>query len=165
MSRSRRNPGHQRSSNAPDKNIEPPTTMNATSANLSPSTSSSHLDRRDPPDDEEADHFQSEPHEQHRGPGRMLDRVVEVPGIHEPQEDGQAKRTRAHEDRAPSLLGGDRVSMAQQFEPLANDLAQPIEGLGQVPARRPLDSDGRAEEHHITGWDPLGQLRERIARV
>ena len=61
----------------------------AVSATLSASISSSHLDLGDPPDHDEADHFESEPHEQHHGAGRMLDGLVEVVGVDESQQHRQ----------------------------------------------------------------------------
>src|SRR4029453_16402471 len=55
--------------------------------------------------------------------------------------------------------------IAQNLEPLANDLGQPFEDLRQVAAGSSLDSDRGAEKPNVLSSDPTLKPEQGVARV
>src|SRR5688572_21967772 len=81
------------------------------------------------------------------------------------EDDGERNRAQPDENRAPAVLRRKHARVAEELVPFADHLAETIEHLGQVAARRPLDRDGRAEEFYILGWNALLQSSKSLADI
>src|SRR5437899_8343375 len=64
-----------------------------------------------------------------------------------------------------AMLRCEHPCIAQNLEPLANDLGQPFEDLRQVAAGSSLDPDRGAEEPNVLGSDPSLEPEQSVARV
>src|SRR5688572_20429547 len=148
-SRSRRIAGQSRRTSSPLTRVTPSTTTKATTAYVSGFMAASHLDLGDAPDHEEADGLHDEARAEEQGRQGGLHHGREVARVQQLEDHGEGDRADPHADGRPAVLGREGTRMAQDLEPLADHLAQPIQDLREVPARAALDGDGGAEEPDV----------------
>src|SRR5262249_24392224 len=143
----------------------PPTSTKATATSVSVVMTASHFDLRQAPDDQEANDLEGEPGAQEHRCRRRLDQWIEVSRRQEVEDDREQHRAEPDEDRGVPLLGGQHAGMAQQLAPLADDVAETVEELGQVSTGASLNPHGVAEELYVLERDPLVQTRQGLTGV
>src|SRR5262245_11092775 len=121
--------------------VTPTTRTNVTIATVSGFMGASHLDLGDAPHHEEADGLHGEARAQKHGREGRLQHGREVAGAHQLEHDGEGHRAQPHADGRPAVLGRQGAGVAQDFEALPDDLAQPVQDLGEIPAGAALDED------------------------
>src|SRR5215475_2511011 len=145
--------------------VTPTTRRNVTIATVSGFMSASYLDLGDAPHHEEADRLHGEARAQKHGREGRLQHGREVAGAHQLEHDSEGYRAQPHADGRPAVLGRKRAGMAQDLEALADDLAEPVQDLGEISAGAALDEDRGAEEPDVVGRRALRQPRERLAGI
>ncbi len=85
------------------------------------------------------------------------------PGLsieHDGDDDGRHAHQQRHREAS---LGGIDAHLAQNLEPLADDIGEVVEDLGEVAAGLALEHDGSDEEFDVNQGHALGQIDERVA--
>src|SRR5207247_8510657 len=85
-------------------------------------------------------------------------------GIEQVQADAKEKgQKRQNKPRQPAL-GGVHAYLPLQLEPLANDISDFFQNLGQVSATLFLNQYGRDDNMHVMNGDARRQVQHRLAQ-
>src|SRR5213593_874279 len=164
-SRPRCTTGHNLSSAIEARTVTPATMTKERRMAVIGFMAASHLDLGDAPDHEEADHFHDEPSQDQGRTDRIVDEGIEESRIDDLEHHSEDQRAESDQDSRPFMLRGEDPRIAQNLEPFANDLGQPVKDLCQVPPRSSLDPDRGAEEPNVLGSHPTLEPEEGVARV
>jgi hypothetical protein len=83
-------------------------------------------------------------------------------GLMKDQRDRQERREGEQDVSRDAAVRGIHPHLAQDLEPLADDVREVLEDLGQVAAGLALDQDRRGEEPDVDERDALRQVVERV---
>src|SRR5215470_4815508 len=122
----------------------------------------SDLDPDDFADHEIADCLQTDADHQHGMADRIVEQRLDEHGIHEihaHHDDGW--HTHEQEHGETSLRGVD-AHLPQDFEPLADDVGEVVEDLGEIATRFALQHDGRHEEFHVDQGNAIGKIPQSL---
>ena len=86
----------------------------------------------------------------------------QVVGVHAVHDGEQHRRQRQQHDAGQPAFAGERLDLAPNLEPLADQVADLVEDFGQVTTRLPLQDDGRGEELEVEVGNALGEVFERF---
>src|SRR5947209_8575755 len=157
--------GHNLSSAIEARTVTPATMTNVRTMTVIGFMAPSHLDLRDAPDHEEADHFHDYSSEDQGWPDGVVEERIEKAGMQDLEHQAEDQRAESDQDSRPAMLRCEHSCIAQNLEALANDFGQPIEDLRQVAAGSSLDPDRGAEEANVLGYDPTLQPEQSVSRV
>src|SRR5215831_13571405 len=164
-SRPRCRTGHNLSIASEARTVTPPTMTNVRMMTVIGFMAASHLDLRDAPDREETDHLHDHSSKDQGWTDRVVEERIEKAGMQDLEHQAEDQRAESDQDGRPAMLRSEHPCIAQNLEPLANDLGQPFEDLRQVAAGSSLDSDRGAEEPNVLGSDPTLKPEQSVAGV
>ena len=85
-------------------------------------------------------------------------------GIDERQRNGERRRQREQHVAGEAAVRGVHADLPLDLEPLAHDVREVVENLGEVAAGIPLDEHGRHEEADVENRDAGSHLVQRVTQ-
>ena len=98
----------------------------------------------------------------HQPPHVLVEQHAHVLGVDEGQRDRKRRRQGHQHVARHAPVRGVHPHLAENLEPLPDDVREVVEDLGEVAAGLALDQDGGDEEPHVDERHALAQVAERV---